>query len=94
MDKETAVNREKVKNFLSRRYASFPGMPIPGELLNEAMSYIPERLAGKFSVLYVQSPADWERVSGDIGTAIEEWNAGKRSEGKLRFVKVILDTCI
>ena len=95
MDMEQeSIKKEKIKQHLGMRYSSVPGMPVPPELIDSALSYIPERLAGKFSVLYVQSPADWDRVSGEIGTAVEEWNAGHTHEATLRFIKVVLDTCI
>lgn len=86
--------KAKIKEHLVQRYESFPGMPIPPELVDSALEYIPERLAGKFAVLYVQSPADWTRVSAEIGTSIEEWSSGSRAEATLRFIRVVLDTCV
>ncbi len=88
------MNKEALKSHIATRFESYPGMPIPEELIDEALKYIPERLADKFSVLYVQSPADWNRVSADIGAAIEEWNAGNRCEATLKLVKVLLESCI
>jgi len=88
------MSRETIKNYITNRFESYPGMPIPEGLVESALLYIPERLTGKFSVLYVQSPADRKRVSGDIETAIGEWNASKRCEATLTFIKVLLDTCI
>lgn len=88
------TNREQIKSYLTGRYDSFPGKAIPGGLIDEAVNYIPERLAGKFSVLFVQSPADWKRVTEDIEKAVNKWEEGNRPEATLLFIKVVLDTCI
>jgi hypothetical protein len=88
------MGTEEIKSYVITRFGSYPGAPIPEELIDEALRFIPERIANRFSVLYTQSPTDWNRITADIGTAIEEWKAGRESEAVLRMVKALLETCV
>lgn len=87
------MGTEEIKSYVITRFGSHPGTPIPEELIDEALKLIPNRIANRFSVLYTQSPADWNRIAADIGTAVEEWRAGKECEAVLRMVKALLETC-
>ena len=85
--------KEEIKSHIMQRYGSYPGRPLPEELVEEALACVPDRLAERFSVLYIQSPADWQRVAAEVGEAVELWNEGLQCEGTLRLFKVIVEAC-
>ena len=87
------MSKEKIKSHLTLRYGSHPGRPLPEDLVEEALAFVPDRLADRFSVLYIQSPSDWQRVAAEVDEAVQFWNEGLKCEGTLRLLKVIVEAC-